>query len=328
MKEKFVKLGIVLLAFLLGINIALATLSSFISIAGTATVAEAPKWVQTTQTDFDAGVKTNVVTTNVYGGEVELAKVKSLDQSQTSQNKDSPKIEKTKREAQTFQAGLSGKLTDITIRAKRTGSKTKPLIVELRDATADDKPGTTILASAERSDIETETEYNFTFVSPPTISSGTKYSIVIRQKDDGPDDYTVSYKDSNVYVNGRRLTSNNGGSTWTETTHDLYFKTFVEAYSPSGNLVSSVFNSTFSPADWRLIRWNADIPTGTSLTIQTRTGNTSTPDGTWSSFTNQTNNTDVTSPNSKYIQYKAILTTADVSKTPVLYDITIWYKQT
>jgi hypothetical protein len=73
MKEKVVKFSLVLLVFLLSISLALAALSNYISVTGTATVIAASKWVQTTQADFEAGIKTNVVTTNVAGGEVKLS---------------------------------------------------------------------------------------------------------------------------------------------------------------------------------------------------------------------------------------------------------------
>lgn len=293
------------------------------TIPSTVTVGSSTGWTQTSQADFEGGVLSGVDTTT-SPGDIILATTKSLDQSQTSQNKNSPKIDGAYREAQTFKAGLSGKLTDITIRAKRSGTQTKPLIVELRDATADE-PSSIILASAERNDISTEGEYNFTFTSPPTVSAGTKYSIVIKQKDNGPDNYWVSYRDSNIYADGRRLTSSDGGSTWTGTTHDLYFKTFIETYSSSGTLESQSFDGA-AMTRWQSLEWDETLPSGnTDITLAVATSN---DNSTWSAWqlSSGTSPIDLTTlPETRYIKWKATLTTTDTNETPVLHEVRVKY---
>ena len=69
------------------------------------------------------------------------------------------------------------------------------------------------------------------------------------------------------------------------------------------------------------ISWNESLPAGTSISIETRTGNTATPDSTWSDWsspmTNQAGST-MTTAESKYIQYKITLTTSNLHVTPAL----------
>jgi hypothetical protein len=67
------------------------------------------------------------------------------------------------------------------------------------------------------------------------------------------------------------------------------------------------------------------VPAGTTLTVQTRSGNTPTPDNTWSAWAAVTNGQSVSSPGARYFQYRAILTATGTSLTPVLFDITfVW----
>jgi len=75
------------------------------------------------------------------------------------------------------------------------------------------------------------------------------------------------------------------------------------------------------------IDFNKTIPTDTALTIDIQAGNTATPDETWTAWqTNVSSGGDISSLGSKrYIQYKANLSTTDISVTPSLDDITINY---
>lgn len=327
-----IMIGLIVLLILIGIVFA-DILNYYGKIVATINVSEWPKWIQTTYDDFNTGIKDNVVITNNEGGEVQLAKLLSLDQSQTSQNSDSNIIQGDYYEAQTFVAGMSGNLVGIAIRAKRSGSQTKALIVELRDTTQDDKPGNNILASAQRNDISTEQEYDFTFTSPAIVIAGNKYSIVIRQEDGGVDNYSISYQDSDVYTYGKRFTSSNSGSTWTEQTNDdIYFKTYVENYATSGTLESQVFDSNSSLTKWKKIFWDANIFDGTSVKFQIATNNDGTtwnfkgPDGSDSTYYT-TSGSDIWNghDNTRYIKFKAFLETSNISITPILKEVIIFY---
>ena len=66
-------------------------------------------------------------------------------------------------------------------------------------------------------------------------------------------------------------------------------------------------------AAWGTIRWRAQTPAGTRVDISTRSGNTRTPDETWSdwaaAYTNQAGSA-ISSPRARYLQWRAILTGA------------------
>ncbi|MBU0605359.1 MAG: hypothetical protein KKH77_03630, partial [Candidatus Omnitrophica bacterium] len=68
-----------------------------------------------------------------------------------------------------------------------------------------------------------------------------------------------------------------------------------------------------------LISWSQELPEGTSITFQTRTGDTALPDSTWSEWSQALSNSegsDIESPGKKYLQYKINLETSDPSITP------------
>jgi len=100
----------------------------------------------------------------------------------------------------------------------------------------------------------------------------------------------------------------------------------ARTYMPSGVFTSGIWDANFT-ATWKNINWTATLPQGTSITLQTRTGNTSTPDASWSNWSSIYTNSgeSITSPNGRYIQYRAVLETTDVTVTPILRDVTITY---
>jgi len=77
---------------------------------------------------------------------------------------------------------------------------------------------------------------------------------------------------------------------------------------------------------WNPITWNQTLPPNTTIVIAVRGGNTATPDGTWTSFTDIANNGSLSAYNSyRYIQYRAILTTTNIDNAASLQDVTISY---
>jgi hypothetical protein len=93
-------------------------------------------------------------------------------------------------------------------------------------------------------------------------------------------------------------------------------------YLTSGTLTSSVYDAG-QLAHWASATWTATLPTGTTLTVQTRSGNTATPDATWSPYQTVINGGAVASPAGRYIQYVVTFTTTDPSVTPILSDLVI-----
>jgi hypothetical protein len=92
-------------------------------------------------------------------------------------------------------------------------------------------------------------------------------------------------------------------------------------YASTGIFTSRVFDALLS-ANWTSAAWNADLPSGTAIVVSVRTGDTATPDGSWTGWAIVPSGGAI-SASSRYIQYRATLTTSDPSQSPVLRDITI-----
>jgi len=88
----------------------------------------------------------------------------------------------------------------------------------------------------------------------------------------------------------------------------------------SGTFTSSVFDAG-RLATWGTASWTANLPAGTTVVVQTRSGNTATPDGTWSGWTTVTNGGQVSSPSGEFLQYRVLLTTSNPTVTPTLISI-------
>jgi hypothetical protein len=88
-----------------------------------------------------------------------------------------------------------------------------------------------------------------------------------------------------------------------------------------GTFTSSVFNAG-GAATWGTASWTASQPAGTTMIVLTRSGNSATPDSTWSNWAVVTNGGAVASPGSQFLQYMVMFITTDPSLTPILDDIT------
>ncbi|HMF13790.1 MAG TPA: hypothetical protein VKE94_15835, partial [Gemmataceae bacterium] len=88
----------------------------------------------------------------------------------------------------------------------------------------------------------------------------------------------------------------------------------------SGTFTSSVYDAG-RIATWGLANWTANLPVGTTVTVQTRSGNTATPDSTWSAWTNVTNGGTVASPGGRFLQYRVVLSSTTAGATPTLFDV-------
>jgi hypothetical protein len=80
-------------------------------------------------------------------------------------------------------------------------------------------------------------------------------------------------------------------------------------------------------ATWGAIKWQAQGPAGTKVEIATRSGNTRTPDETWSNWTTPYTNQEgspVTSPRARYLQWRAVLT-GTAAEAPLLTSVTAAY---
>jgi hypothetical protein len=93
------------------------------------------------------------------------------------------------------------------------------------------------------------------------------------------------------------------------------------SYLPGGTYTSGVFDAGAS-ALWGQAGWTADTPASTSLTISARTGDTPTPDPTWSAFAPLNNGGNI-GTTGRYAQYQAQLSSSDGTATSRLRDITL-----
>jgi hypothetical protein len=96
-----------------------------------------------------------------------------------------------------------------------------------------------------------------------------------------------------------------------------------QTLASEGSYESDVRDAT-NVASWGLIRWRASTPSGAGVQMFTRSGNTRTPDDTWSPWSAAYTKPDgeaVTSPKARYLQWRAVLTGKQAS--PVLTSVTV-----
>ena len=92
-----------------------------------------------------------------------------------------------------------------------------------------------------------------------------------------------------------------------------------------GTYVSEVHDAR-TVARWGTIRWQADTPRGSSVRLQTRSGNTAVPGEAWSAWSASyasPSGTAVSSPNARYLQWRALL--AGDGAAPTLFSVTAAY---
>jgi hypothetical protein len=82
-------------------------------------------------------------------------------------------------------------------------------------------------------------------------------------------------------------------------------------------------------ATWGAIKWHASTSGASKVELFTRSGNTRTPDDTWSAWSSSYTNPEgspITSPRARYLQWRAVLT-APKGESPLLTSVTAAYLQ-
>ncbi|MCJ8164629.1 DUF4082 domain-containing protein [Pontibacter sp. E15-1] len=97
---------------------------------------------------------------------------------------------------------------------------------------------------------------------------------------------------------------------------------YVTPYVSSGSFTSRVYDGGGERV-WDEAAWTANLPTGTSLAIFQRQGNTPTPDNSWTAFKAVPASGATVGGTSRYIQYRADLSTSNTSVTPTLQSMSI-----
>jgi hypothetical protein len=98
------------------------------------------------------------------------------------------------------------------------------------------------------------------------------------------------------------------------------------ARADQGTYTSDVRDAQASAA-WGALKWAAQVPDGAQLDIATRSGNTETPDETWSEWSADyadAAGSTIVSPRARYIQWRAVLT-GGVAGAPTLTSVTAAY---
>src|SRR6185503_17176670 len=94
-------------------------------------------------------------------------------------------------------------------------------------------------------------------------------------------------------------------------------------YAASGSYISQVYDAGVQVA-WQVLQAAGDIPAGTSVIVDVRTGDTATPDATWTVFRAVTPGDSIASF-ARYAQYRVRLATSDPAATPAIKEIALAY---
>jgi WD40 repeat protein len=81
-------------------------------------------------------------------------------------------------------------------------------------------------------------------------------------------------------------------------------------------------------SSWGTISWKASLPTGTRVELQTRSGNTRTPDEAWSEWSSayaDSSGSTITSPKARYLQWRAVL--SGKGDSPIVTSVSAAYQQ-
>ncbi len=101
-------------------------------------------------------------------------------------------------------------------------------------------------------------------------------------------------------------------------------------HARAGRLESPVHDASTWSA-WGRLSWRAKTPGGTSIEFQTRSGNSSDPDSSWSSWTplddGDEGSGQAVSPNARFVQWRAELNSSKSEETPVLQRVSLAYMQ-
>jgi len=174
----------------------------------------------TTQSDFLAGVSTNV-DPNASPGDVKLTipPFENADQvSSPAALSTTNNLSATTWTGQTFRAGITGNLTKLQVGLGLASGTSGTITVEIRNLSGAN-PGTTVLATSTAgpvTNVGTAAVYTVTFATPAAVVSGTSYSIVLRTSV-GSTVFGVrgSTAGGSTLANGQVFTTTTSGTTWT-----------------------------------------------------------------------------------------------------------------
>jgi hypothetical protein len=109
-------------------------------------------------------------------------------------------------------------------------------------------------------------------------------------------------------------------------------KLFVlqDRYAAQGTVVSEVLDAKII-SKWGSLRWQADTPEGTEVTVAVRSGNVAEPDETWSDWSAEQTDprqATITAPTARFLQYRLTLATENPAVSPAVRGVTLRYMTT
>jgi len=119
-------------------------------------------------------------------------------------------------------------------------------------------------------------------------------------------------------------------------------KTYVLSNNPSsltaiypdqvlnGEYLSEAIDA-YTISSWGMVEWEAEVPSGCNLQLQTRSGNSSRPNATWSDWSppyQKKEGEKILSPKARYLQFKVMLKSQSGKTSPSLQKISLIYLQT
>jgi outer membrane protein assembly factor BamB len=106
--------------------------------------------------------------------------------------------------------------------------------------------------------------------------------------------------------------------------------TLQDKYAPRGTALSEVLDAKII-SKWGSLRWEADTPEGTAVTVAVRSGNVAEPDDTWSDWSEEQTDAEravITAPTARFLQYRLTLATTKPTATPAVRAVTLRYMTT
>jgi hypothetical protein len=103
-----------------------------------------------------------------------------------------------------------------------------------------------------------------------------------------------------------------------------------DRYTAHGSVVSEVLDAKII-SKWGALRWKAETPAGTAVTVAVRSGNVAEPDETWSDWSAEQSDSQqgvAGAPAARFLQYRVTLTTENAAVTPSLQSLTLRYLTT
>ena len=144
------------------------------------------------------------------------------------------------------------------------------------------------------------------------LSREDKFSLLLQMESEQV--YSLVHSDSRVYL----LSNNPSGLT-----------VLHPEQREEGEYLSHV-HDTETVSSWGRIEWDAELPTGTSIQFQTRSGNSAETNQSWSDWSppyQKEGGEQILSPKARYIQFKVIFKTQSGKVSPLLSKAFLFYLQ-